>query len=88
MCVCSLQTVKGAKISSAVVAAIGDGTQVVKEDDEKMKIHTHSYCCLDYAQVSWLMHFLFSFSWPTILIHLFDIVGSLLVVKSHGRCDH
>ncbi|CAA6654773.1 unnamed protein product [Spirodela intermedia] len=44
-------TVKGAKISSAVVAAICDGTQIAKEADEKMKIHTHSYCCLDYAQI-------------------------------------
>ncbi|CAA7389442.1 unnamed protein product [Spirodela intermedia] len=45
------ETVKDAKISSAVVAAICDGTQIVKEGDEKMKIHTHSYCCLDYAQI-------------------------------------
>ncbi|KAF3324159.1 general transcription factor IIE subunit 1 [Carex littledalei] len=42
---------KGAKIfSAAVAAATGDGHQTGKEGDEKVKMHTHSYCCLDYAQ--------------------------------------
>ncbi|PIA63502.1 hypothetical protein AQUCO_00201090v1 [Aquilegia coerulea] len=43
------ETAKGAKIFSAAVAATGDG--LVKEGEEKLKLHTHSYCCLDYAQI-------------------------------------
>jgi len=46
------QTAKGAKIFSAAVAATVDGQQTTKEGEEKIKLHTHSYCCLDYAQVS------------------------------------
>lgn len=45
------ETAKGAKIYSAAVAATVDGTQNGKEGDEKVKLHTHSYCCLDYAQI-------------------------------------
>ncbi|KAK9278956.1 hypothetical protein L1049_017326 [Liquidambar formosana] len=45
------ETAKGAKIYSAAIAATGDGQQVVKEGEEKIKMHTHSYCCLDYAQI-------------------------------------
>ena len=53
-CVFSLlvQSAKGAKIYSAAAAAAGDG-QPTKEGEEKVKLHTHSYCCLDYAQVSY-----------------------------------
>lgn len=53
---CSLlfQTAKGAKIFSAAVAATADGPHHSKEGDEKIKMHTHSYCSLDYAQVSFL----------------------------------
>lgn len=43
---------------SAAVAATTDG-QHTKEGEEKVKLHTHSYCCLDYAQV---YLFLLSFS--------------------------
>ncbi|XP_062119953.1 uncharacterized protein LOC133834375 [Humulus lupulus] len=43
------ETAKGAKIFSAAVAATVDGH--TKEGDEKIKMHTHSYCCLDYAQI-------------------------------------
>jgi hypothetical protein len=46
------QTAKGAKIFSAAVAATVDGQPTTKEGEEKIKLHTHSYCCLDYAQVS------------------------------------
>lgn len=46
-----MQTAKGAKIFSAAVAATADG-QHTKEGEEKIKLHTHSYCCLDYAQVA------------------------------------
>lgn len=46
-----LQTAKGAKMFSAAVAATGDGQQTGKEGEEKIKLHTHSYCSLDYAQV-------------------------------------
>ncbi|KAF7838613.1 transcription initiation factor IIE subunit alpha [Senna tora] len=28
-----------------------DGQQTTKEGEEKVKLHTHSYCCLDYAQI-------------------------------------
>ncbi|KAF9608776.1 hypothetical protein IFM89_011397 [Coptis chinensis] len=47
----SLQTAKGAKIFSAAVAATADGQPLMKEGEEKLKLHTHSYCCLDYAQI-------------------------------------
>lgn len=47
-----LQTAKGAKVFSAAVAATGDGHHTGKEGEEKVKLHTHSYCCLDYAQVA------------------------------------
>lgn len=46
-----LQTAKGAKIYSAAVAATAEGQRNAKEGEEKIKLHTHSYCCLDYAQV-------------------------------------
>ncbi|PKU70492.1 general transcription factor IIE subunit 1 [Dendrobium catenatum] len=45
------ETAKGVKIYNAAVAATADGQQPVKEGDEKNKMHTHSYCCLDYAQI-------------------------------------
>lgn len=45
------ETAKGAKIYSAAVAATADGQQTAKEGEEKVKLHTHSYCCLDYAQI-------------------------------------
>jgi hypothetical protein len=48
-----LQSVKGAKAPVAAAAA-GDGQPVTKQGEEKSKMHTHSYCCLDYAQVSYL----------------------------------
>lgn len=38
---------------NAAVAATGDGPPV-KEGEEKVKMHTHSYCCLDYAQVGFI----------------------------------
>ncbi|XP_058181473.1 transcription initiation factor IIE subunit alpha-like [Rhododendron vialii] len=44
------ETAKGAKIYSAAVAATADG-QHGREGEEKIKLHTHSYCCLDYAQI-------------------------------------
>ncbi|KAE8077482.1 hypothetical protein FH972_016042 [Carpinus fangiana] len=45
------ETAKGAKIFSAAVAATVDGQPTTKEGEEKIKLHTHSYCCLDYAQI-------------------------------------
>lgn len=45
------ETAKGAKIYSAAVAATADSQQTGKEGEEKVKLHTHSYCCLDYAQI-------------------------------------
>ncbi|KAH1118119.1 hypothetical protein GLYMA_17G121700v4 [Glycine max] len=45
------ETAKGAKIYGAAVAATADGQQTAKEGEEKVKLHTHSYCCLDYAQI-------------------------------------
>ncbi|KAL6175352.1 hypothetical protein ACLB2K_051993 [Fragaria x ananassa] len=44
------ETAKGVKIFSAAVAATTNGQQHRKEGDEKIKLLTHSYCCLDYAQ--------------------------------------
>ncbi|KAF5734077.1 transcription initiation factor IIE subunit alpha-like isoform X1 [Tripterygium wilfordii] len=44
------ETARGAKQYSAAVAATSDG-HFGKEGDEKVKLHTHSYCCLDYAQI-------------------------------------
>ncbi|OAY59291.1 general transcription factor IIE subunit 1 isoform X2 [Manihot esculenta] len=45
------ETAKGAKIYSAAVAATAEGQRNAKEGEEKIKLHTHSYCCLDYAQI-------------------------------------
>ncbi|KAE8654918.1 General transcription factor IIE subunit 1 isoform 3 [Hibiscus syriacus] len=45
------ETAKGAKIYSAAVAATVDNQVGGKEGEEKIKLHTHSYCCLDYAQI-------------------------------------
>ncbi|XP_059640748.1 uncharacterized protein LOC132282925 [Cornus florida] len=45
------ETAKGAKIYSAAVAATADGHPTGREGEEKIKLHTHSYCCLDYAQI-------------------------------------
>ncbi|XP_055825505.1 transcription factor efuD-like isoform X2 [Solanum dulcamara] len=42
---------KGAKVYNSAVAATVDGLQNGKEGDDKIKMHTHSYCCLDYAQI-------------------------------------
>ena len=48
-----LQTVKGVKAYNAAIAATNDGSTSQREG-EKQKMHTHSYCCLDYAQASHL----------------------------------
>ncbi|KAK8694321.1 hypothetical protein V6N13_071875 [Hibiscus sabdariffa] len=45
------ETAKGAKIYSAAVAATVENQVGGKEGEEKIKLHTHSYCCLDYAQI-------------------------------------
>ncbi|CAN6288302.1 unnamed protein product [Urochloa humidicola] len=45
------ESAKGAKVHNAAVAAAVDGQPVTKEGEEKVKMHTHSYCCLDYAQI-------------------------------------
>ncbi|MBA0790359.1 hypothetical protein Gohar_015017, partial [Gossypium harknessii] len=45
------ETAKGAKLYNAAVAATVDGQPSGKEGEEKVKLHTHSYCCLDYAQI-------------------------------------
>ncbi|KAG6416945.1 hypothetical protein SASPL_124386 [Salvia splendens] len=55
-CICliishSFQTAKGAKVYNAAVAATGDSQQAGREGDDKQKMHVHSYCCLDYAQI-------------------------------------
>jgi transcription initiation factor TFIIE subunit alpha len=42
------ETAKGAKYFGAAVAAT---QQTGREGEEKIKLHTHSYCCLDYAQI-------------------------------------
>ncbi|KAL0405610.1 UNVERIFIED_CONTAM: Transcription initiation factor IIE subunit alpha [Sesamum latifolium] len=42
---------KGAKIYNAAVAATVDGQKNGREGDEKLKMHTQSYCCLDYSQI-------------------------------------
>ncbi|XP_065860682.1 uncharacterized protein [Euphorbia lathyris] len=44
------ETAKGAKMYSAAVAATAD-QQTTREGEEKIKLHTHSYCCLDYSQI-------------------------------------
>ncbi|KAK6142489.1 hypothetical protein DH2020_022837 [Rehmannia glutinosa] len=45
------ETSKGAKIYNAAVAATVDGKKNGREGDDKLKMHTQSYCCLDYAQI-------------------------------------
>jgi transcription initiation factor TFIIE subunit alpha len=49
-----LQSAKNAKAHNAAAAAANDGQPVAKKGEKKVKMHTHSYCCLDYAQVSLL----------------------------------
>nr|XP_043625033.1 general transcription factor IIE subunit 1 [Erigeron canadensis] len=44
------ETAKGVKAYSAAVAATADGPKG-REGEDKIKLHTHSYCCLDYAQI-------------------------------------
>lgn len=44
------ETAKGAKAYSAAVAATADNL-TGRDGEEKIKLHTHSYCCLDYAQI-------------------------------------
>ncbi|CAL4969670.1 unnamed protein product [Urochloa decumbens] len=45
------ESTKGAKGCNASASASSDGQPVTKEGQEKAKTHTHSYCCLDYAQI-------------------------------------
>lgn len=45
------ETTKGVKAYNAAIAATNDGSTNQREGEEKQKVHTHSYCCLDYAQV-------------------------------------
>ncbi|KAL6554378.1 hypothetical protein OROMI_020051 [Orobanche minor] len=45
------ETSKGAKVYNAAVAATVDGQKSGREGDEKLKMHTQSYCCLDYSQI-------------------------------------
>ncbi|KAI4324632.1 hypothetical protein MLD38_030102 [Melastoma candidum] len=45
------ETAKGARVFSAAVAASGEGRHYGKEGEDKIKLHTQSYCCLDYAQI-------------------------------------
>ena len=47
-----LQSAKGAKAHNVAAAAASSEGPPVTEGEEKIKMHTHSYCCLDYAQVS------------------------------------
>ncbi|CAM6106125.1 unnamed protein product [Calypogeia fissa] len=44
------ETVKGAKVYNAAIAAVSEQPSE-RDGEEKPKVHTHSYCCLDYAQV-------------------------------------
>ncbi|KAL6529795.1 hypothetical protein OROGR_015418 [Orobanche gracilis] len=45
------ETSKGAKVYNSAVAATFDGQKSGREGDEKLKLHTQSYCCLDYSQI-------------------------------------
>ncbi|WVZ59096.1 hypothetical protein U9M48_009295 [Paspalum notatum var. saurae] len=46
------ENAKGTKQHNTAAAAASDGQPVTnKEGEEKVKMHTHSYCCLDYAQI-------------------------------------
>ncbi|XP_066385671.1 transcription initiation factor IIE subunit alpha-like [Miscanthus floridulus] len=45
------ESAKNTKAHNAAAAAANDGQPVAKEGEEKVKMHTHSYCCLDYAQI-------------------------------------
>ncbi|KAJ3676531.1 hypothetical protein LUZ60_003943 [Juncus effusus] len=44
------ESAKGSKVFVAASAA-AHGEEKGKEGEEKVKMHTHSYCCLDYAQI-------------------------------------
>ncbi|KAJ1295438.1 hypothetical protein BS78_01G224100 [Paspalum vaginatum] len=46
------ENAKGTKQHNTAAAAASDGQPVTnKEGEDKVKMHTHSYCCLDYAQI-------------------------------------
>ncbi|XP_057522194.1 transcription initiation factor IIE subunit alpha-like isoform X2 [Amaranthus tricolor] len=45
------ETAKGVRLHAAAVSATTDGQHHGREGEEKIKLHTHSYCCLDYAQI-------------------------------------
>ncbi|XP_066385868.1 transcription initiation factor IIE subunit alpha-like [Miscanthus floridulus] len=45
------ESAKNTKAHNAAAATANDGQPVAKEGEEKVKMHTHSYCCLDYAQI-------------------------------------
>ncbi|KAL3615244.1 hypothetical protein CASFOL_040905 [Castilleja foliolosa] len=45
------ETSKGAKVYNAAMAATVDGQKFGREGDDKLKMHTQSYCCLDYSQI-------------------------------------
>ncbi|KAL2896027.1 Transcription initiation factor IIE subunit alpha [Bienertia sinuspersici] len=45
------ETAKGVRLHAAAVAATVEAQHHRREGEEKTKLHTHSYCCLDYAQI-------------------------------------
>ncbi|KAH9618918.1 hypothetical protein KSS87_006570 [Heliosperma pusillum] len=45
------ETAKGVKMHAAAVAATAETNAFTREGEDKVKLHTHSYCCLDYAQI-------------------------------------
>ncbi|KAG2538288.1 hypothetical protein PVAP13_9NG411100 [Panicum virgatum] len=45
------ESAKGAKAHNVAAAAASSEGPPVTEGEEKIKMHTHSYCCLDYAQI-------------------------------------
>ncbi|KNA21388.1 hypothetical protein SOVF_043640 isoform B [Spinacia oleracea] len=44
------ETAKGVRMHNAAVSATANH-HYGREGDDKIKLHTHSYCCLDYAQI-------------------------------------
>lgn len=45
------ETAKGVKLHNAAVSATANNHHHGREGEDKIKLHTHSYCCLDYAQI-------------------------------------
>ncbi|KAJ8434301.1 hypothetical protein Cgig2_009276 [Carnegiea gigantea] len=79
-----LAIAKGVKIHAAAVAATVDSQHSTREGGETIKLRTHSYCCLDYAQVaSCSMIFVLFNSGSFIIRSTLQAVGGAIIGKKY-----